>query len=1152
MRVPGLTSLSPAAFMFVALLSSGCGGSDWVGDDGPSADAEIDIVVAFDAADEPVDPDVAVSDTPGLDSVQPSDSGGSPDGDVDSGPGAFFVTSLDPSTGGAGLSTTVTITGAGLDGAVDVWFGRARSPDVFPISGALLSCIAPPGAAGAVDVRVVDRFGREASSPVDFVYESGLSVGAVVPAEGQASGGTPVRIIGSGFNSDPKVFFGGRPAITAFAADDSTIMAVTPPGSAGRADVRVAAEEGDVVLEDGWNYLPDQIPPTLPGITIDSVSPAAGPASGGTGIRITGSGFFEGLGVRVGALPCSDVHTVSDSLIVATTPPGTPGSADVRLFFRYGEVRFPDGFFYLGPDGSTMGIFEVDPPDASWGGGSIVKIRGYGLSSVDTVWFGEYAGEVLEAESDYEVTVRTPRSERQESVFVMVAGRGAAIVLDAFRFYDPYIYGGGVRGRSIERNLNVTIYNPSTMARIPGAFVIVGDDEHSPLQGRTDDRGQITFADPGLAGPLSVSATMETYTAMTIAGFDARDVTMGLYSAPAPENPTEGGPSEPTQPCVVSGRVNDYGKYFLKPPWLDGTAWVECFSSPSSMYTSMGSIPLQNRPDEDGLFSFTGRGGEFAVICRLMVQETGAAEGYPIRMGIRRHMKCQDGVSPEALVSLDIPTESALRFGISSMPVFPLGVNEPRFTGGWHLGTDGYLPLPYRGSFNGGVVTFAHQPVDFDGEGATDLAGDGFDLYVTISAKDPSGLPYSVVQMTGLPPENAGALFTGAPEALGMTPISLTGTFRAFGRLGDGSVMAVDDAGRTWIYGDGGLQAGAVSLNRRINDMAGVSPTDFTAVAAGGRLIEVIGGVVTSVPTPFVADLLAIDADSSGGQSIVTATYLLNRVNNVITVENVPPGARMGAVRRFDDGSVFAVGPDGMIVTGTAGGEFAAISAVAEDLFAVEGDSPDQVWIAGENGRVISIREGDVTVFKTPGSESLRGILVLDECRVLFYGDSGALYLFDCFHFTDMSAMIPNRYTLAGGAIVDHDAGQIALLSAPVVELTSFAGFPTITWPVDGAAWDGDGFEWASGEAWGATHCQGLVGGPSGNVFWQFLVDGASGGVGFPDFDRLIGYDPAPPGPKRVNVTCSRTPRFDIDNYDYRSLNTSTRETYSVDLGSFY
>ncbi len=1144
------------AMIFATVVSAGCGG-DWIGDtgsggDGWMPDSGLDLPAgdALPADVEAVGDDFAydssndsVIDAALQDAVQ-ADNGGTP--------GEFVVSGIEPSAGASGAPTTVTIRGAGLDDAVQVWFGQARSPSIFPISSGLLNCVAPPGAAGPVQVVVVDRFGRRAVSPVDFVYESPLSIRAVDPASGPSSGGTPVSIGGSGFGSSPRVFIGGRPAISVSVVDDSTMLAVTPPGAAGTADVRVVSDEGESILDAGWTYVADPVPPTLPGIIVESVSPSSGPAAGGTTIRISGSGFFDGMGVRVGALPCPVVRTVSDNLIEAVTPPGTPGAADVVLFYRYGQVMVRDGFFYQGDDGATMGIFEMDPPDAAWGGGSLVTIRGFGLSTVDKVWFGEYPGEVVDVVSDFAVTVRTPRAEKAGSVFVMAAGHGAAMAMDAFRFYDPYIYGGGVRGRPIENNLNVTLYNPSTLARIPGATVIVGSDPHTPLQGRTDDRGQITFARPGLAGPLAVSATLETWTAMTVSGFGAQDVTMGLYSAPAPENPTEGQPSEPTKPCTVQGRVADFGKYFLKPPWLDGTAWVECFSSTSSMYSSMGSIPLSNRPDADGRFNFTGRGGEFAVICRLMVQETGAAEGYPIRMGIRRHVKCRDGVSPETVVSLAIPTESALRFGIFDMPEYPLGVTEPRFTGGWHLGTDGYLPLPWRGSFDGGVATFPHQPSDFSGDGDDDLAGDGFDLYVTVSSREPAGFPYSVVQMTGVDPASAGAVFTGVPDALSLTPISITGSFRSFTRLADGTVMAVDDAGRTWVYGADGFAAGRVTLGVRINDFAGLSPLDFTAVGSAGRIMDVSGGVSTVVQTPFVADFLAIDQDSAGGQSIVTATYLLNRENGVITVEGVPAGARMGAVRRFDDGAVFAVGPDGMIVTGTAGGEFSAVTAVAEDLYAVEGESSARVWAAGENGRVISIRDGDVTVFKTPGTESLRGILVLGECDVLFYGDQGALYRFDCFRFTDLSAAIPPRYTLAGGAVLDPGAGTIALISAPVVELTSFAGFPTLSYPTDGSEWDHSGFTWQSGESWGATHCQGLVSGAAGNVFWQFLTDGGEGGVSFPDFARIMGYDPVPPGPKRLNVTCSRTPRFDIDNHDYRSLNTSTRETYSVDVGAFF
>jgi len=1090
-----------------------------------------------------------------LDFWRPDDPGSAMDqgpGDEGVAPGEFRIDGIDPVFGASDGSTTVTLWGVGLDKVEQVWFGRTRSPSVFPIADGILNCVAPPGAAGPVTVRAVDRLGRTAISPVDFVYRARLRVESVFPRSGPSSGGTPITIGGSGFSSGVSVFVGGRPAISVSIADDGTVLAISPPGFPGLADVRVTSASEQSVLVDAWEFIQDPIPPTLPGIRIDSVTPARGPVSGGTTVTIQGAGFFEGLGVRIGALPADQVRVVSDSVIEAVTPPGTPGVADVVLFFRYGEARLREGFFYRGADGGTMGIFEIDPPDAAWTGGSLITVRGFGLGSVDQAWFGSYPAELVDIVSDFELMVRTPTVQDAGRVFFMVSGRGAAIVPDGFRFYDPYIYGGGVRGRPIEHNLNVTVYDGSTMARVAGARVIVGADGHTPFQGLTDSRGQISFGHPDLAGPLSVSATRQAFTAMTVAGFNAEDVTLAIYSSPSPENPTEGQPSEPTTPCAVSGRVSDYDKYFLKPPGIDGTAWVECFSSPSSMYTSMGTIPVGNRPDSSGRFGFTGRSGEFAIICRLMVQETGSAEGYPIRMGIRRHLKCVDGVSPEAVVSLDIPTDASLRFGIPNIPFHHLGVWEPRFTGGWHLGTDGYLPLPMRGQFDGAAVTFPRQPASYQGEGESDLAGMGFDVYVTISSRDSSGLPYSVVQMTGLDSAGEGALFSGRPGAMQRYPVGLDAAFRAFVSLDDGSSMAIDDTGRSWILEGDGLRAGALALNARINDMDGLAVDEFTAVGPAGRIIDVVDGVVTRVSAPFPADLLAIDVDSTGGQSIVTSTYLLNREAGIISVETVPAGARMNAVARFDDRSVFAVGPDGMIVLGTAGGEYAAVTAVSEDLYAVDGLDSTEVWAAGENGRVISIRDGDVTIHKTPGNESLRGILPLGPCDVLFFGDSGALYSFNCSSFTDLSSSIPPEYALVGGVVTDSGAGEIALLAAPVIMLNRFAGFPTITSPAEGAEWDGSGFDWASGTSWGATHCQGIVGGAAGNAFWQFITDGSAEGVDFPDFGRVAGYDPAPPGPKRLNITCSRTPGFDIDNYDYRSLGTGNRETYSVDLGSFY
>ncbi|HNU69653.1 MAG TPA: hypothetical protein PKG82_10935, partial [Myxococcota bacterium] len=78
------------------------------------------------------------------------------------------------------------------------------------------------------------------------------------------------------------------------------------------------------------------------------------------------------------------------------------------------------------------------------------------------------------------------------------------------------------------------------------------------------------------------------------------------------------------------------------------------------------------------------------------------------------------------------------------------------------------------------------------------------------------------------------------------------------------------------------------------------------------------------------------------------------------------------------------------------------------------------------------------------------------------------------------------------------------------------------------------------------------ISGVVGSAAWQFVADGSLSSIQLPDFSRAIGYAPLGPGPKRMNLTCSRTPRFDIGNFDYRALSTTIRETYSVDMASFY
>ena len=64
---------------------------------------------------------------------------------------------------------------------------------------------------------------------------------------------------------------------------------------------------------------------------IESVTPASGPAGGGTAIKIAGSGFAEGLTVVIGDVQATDVVVESETNLGVVVPPGAAGIVDVTV-----------------------------------------------------------------------------------------------------------------------------------------------------------------------------------------------------------------------------------------------------------------------------------------------------------------------------------------------------------------------------------------------------------------------------------------------------------------------------------------------------------------------------------------------------------------------------------------------------------------------------------------------------------------------------------------------------------------------------------------------------------------------------------------------------------------------------------------------------
>jgi hypothetical protein len=63
--------------------------------------------------------------------------------------------------------------------------------------------------------------------------------------------------------------------------------------------------------------------------TITKLKPKKGPASGGTHVKISGTGFNEFTSVHFGAVAAASVQVLSEKVIEAVAPPETPGTVEV-------------------------------------------------------------------------------------------------------------------------------------------------------------------------------------------------------------------------------------------------------------------------------------------------------------------------------------------------------------------------------------------------------------------------------------------------------------------------------------------------------------------------------------------------------------------------------------------------------------------------------------------------------------------------------------------------------------------------------------------------------------------------------------------------------------------------------------------------------
>jgi hypothetical protein len=155
--------------------------------------------------------------------------------------------------------------------------------------------------------------------------------------------------------------------------------------------------------------------------SISSISPVAGPVSGGTVVTINGSNFGSGATVSFGSAKATSVQFIDPTELQAVTPAGAVGSATIVVANpNAGSASLPSAFTY---DAGPV-VASASPASGPSAGGTTVTITGSGFESGAMVAFGVTPAASVVVVSPTEIQAVTP-AEAAATVGVSVTNPNA-------------------------------------------------------------------------------------------------------------------------------------------------------------------------------------------------------------------------------------------------------------------------------------------------------------------------------------------------------------------------------------------------------------------------------------------------------------------------------------------------------------------------------------------------------------------------------------------------------------------------------------------------------------------------------------------------------------------------------------------------------
>lgn len=335
---------------------------------------------------------------------------------VDSDAPWFSITSVEPTRGPVSGGTRVKIRGSGFTQGSLVFFGGSAGHEVVVENESTIAATTPPHTPGFVPVSVQRPDGKWTRLEDAFLYETEVMVESVEPDAGPSAGGTPVVIRGRGFTKDSSLVIGGRLAMEVHINDETSIVALTPPGKKGPRDVLVFNSIGSGVKKRAFRYVD---PPV-----ISSCRPAL--IKGESEITVEGSGLLSTMTIRVSNGKATLTGQPEEEKLRFRLLPTEPGPIDVTVVTAGGEATLsPCLVFDEGPS-TTMRLLALIPSYGPETGGFEVTAVTEGLQAdypvQVTVQMGNSQAEVLDVSPPL-VSFRAP-PQNPGAVTCTVSGPG--------------------------------------------------------------------------------------------------------------------------------------------------------------------------------------------------------------------------------------------------------------------------------------------------------------------------------------------------------------------------------------------------------------------------------------------------------------------------------------------------------------------------------------------------------------------------------------------------------------------------------------------------------------------------------------------------------------------------------------------------------